>query len=321
MSECKLRPSARSAIRSFKVMDVVARADELARAGREIYHLEVGQPQSTAPQPAIRVAQEQLVADRCGYTAARGEAPLREAIAAMYAATYSNAHCRAERIHMTPGSSGAFTIAFMAAFDVGDVVAVPASSYPCYRNLLTTYGCVVASVPVDANYNVTAKELAAAQAARAAAGAAPIKGLILSSPANPTGAMLAPEELQALCARCDETGVQFISDELYHGIVYEGAPRAASALEFTRHAIVINGFSKAYSMTGWRLGWVVAPDHLDSCIDALNQNMNVSAPTVSQRAAVAALGPEAKLELQAHVRKYQANQQVVVAGPTLTPNP
>ena len=164
MSECKLRPSARSAIRSFKVMDVVARADELARAGREIYHLEVGQPQSTAPQPAIRVAQEQLVADRCGYTAARGEAPLREAIAAMYAATYPNAHCRAERIHMTPGSSGAFTIAFMAAFDVGDVVAVPASSYPCYRNLLTTYGCVVASVPVAANYNVTAKELAAAQA-------------------------------------------------------------------------------------------------------------------------------------------------------------
>ena len=115
--------------------------------------------------------------------------------------------------------------------------------------------------------------------------------------------MLAPEELQALCARCDETGVQFISDELYHGIVYEGAPRAASALEFTRHAIVINGFSKAYSMTGWRLGWVVAPDHLDSCIDALNQNMNVSAPTVSQRAAVAALGPEARLELQA--RRYR----------------
>ena len=101
------------------------------------------------------------------------------------------------------------------------------------------------------------------QEARAAAGLAPIKGLILSSPANPTGAMLAPEELQALCARCDETGVQFISDELYHGIVYEGAPRAASALEFSRHAIVINGFSKAYSMTGWRLGWLVAPDHLD----------------------------------------------------------
>ena len=224
MAECKLAPSARSAIRSFKVMDVVARADELSRAGREIYHLEVGQPQSTAPQPAIRVAQEQLATDRCGYTAARGEAPLREAIAAMYAATYPNAQCRAERIHMTPGSSGAFTIAFMAAFDVGDVVAVPASSYPCYRNLLTTYGCVVASVPVDANYNVTATELAAAQAARAAAGLVPIKGLILSSPANPTGAMLSPDELQALCARCDETAVQFISDELYHGIVCNPNP-------------------------------------------------------------------------------------------------
>ena len=360
-----LAPSKRSAIRSFKVMDVVAKADRLARAGREIYHLEVGQPQSSAPQPAIRVAQEQLTADRCGYTAARGEPPLRDAIARMYNETYPGVQCSPERIHLTPGSSGAFTIAFMAAFDVGDVVAVPSSCYPCYRNLLATYGCSVLSIAVDSNCaprslsveapphqtsassapahasrprigadNVTAKELAAAQEARTAAGVPPIKGLILSSPANPTGAMLSPEELkvrglvaqrkstrpcrrlrrhaddslptassapfaaatlatpsppppsppppsrppppspppsrpppspppsppQGLCERCDATGVQFISDELYHGIVYGGAPRAASALEFTKRAIVINGFSKAYSMTGWRLGWLIAPD-------------------------------------------------------------
>ena len=309
----ELRPSKRSAIRSFKVMDVVAKADRLARSGRDIYHLEVGQPQSSAPQPAIRIAQEQLSADRCGYTAARGEPPLRAAIAGMYAETYS-VNLSTERIHLTPGSSGAFTIAFMAAFDVGDVVAVPSSSYPCYRNLLSTYGCVVASLPVNSEYNVTAIELAAAQKARASAGEPPIRGLILSSPANPTGAMLTPDELKDLCALCDQTGVQFISDELYHGITYTGAPRAATALEFSRKAIVINGFSKSYSMTGWRLGWLVAPDHLDSCVDALNQNMNVSAPTVSQRAAVAALGAEAAEELRGHVRKYEANRQVVIEG-------
>lgn len=316
MSTPPLAPSKRSAIRSFKVMDVVAKADQLARSGRDIYHLEVGQPQSSAPQPAIKVAQQQLGVDRCGYTAARGEPPLRHAIASMYSKTYPNVTCDPQRIHLTPGSSGAFTIAFMAAFDVGDVVAVPSSSYPCYRNLLTTYGCVVASVPVNHEYNLTAKELAAAQQARAAAGQPPIRGLILSSPANPTGAMLTPDELRSLCELCDRTGCQFISDELYHGITFEGAPRSATALEFTRNAIIINGFSKAYSMTGWRLGWLVAPDHLDVCVDALNQNMNVSAPTVSQRAAVAALSEEAAVELAAHVRKYEANMHVVVDGLT-----
>ena len=309
----QLKPSKRSAIRSFKVMDVVAKADRLAREGRDIFHLEVGQPQSSAPSPAVRIAQEQLGSDRCGYTAARGEPPLREAIARMvclpppfrttqgqesksrgpgtarpslfqsaalrlmvrasrapqYSKTYE-VTCNPQRIHLTPGSSGAFTIAFMAAFDVGDVVAVPSSSYPCYRNLLTTYGCVVASLPVNNEYNLTARELTAAQADRAARGLPPIKGLILSSPANPTGAMLAPEELRELCGVCESSGVQFISDELYHGITYQGAPRAATALEFTRQAIIINGFSKAYSMTGWRLGWLIVPDHLDACVDALN---------------------------------------------------
>eukprot|EP00746_Dinoflagellata_sp_MGD_P011080 gnl/MRDRNA2_/MRDRNA2_123124_c0_seq1.p1 gnl/MRDRNA2_/MRDRNA2_123124_c0~~gnl/MRDRNA2_/MRDRNA2_123124_c0_seq1.p1 ORF type:complete len:435 (-),score=88.96 gnl/MRDRNA2_/MRDRNA2_123124_c0_seq1:93-1397(-) len=312
----KLAPSHRAAsIRSFKVMDVVAQADLLKRSGREIYHLEIGQPQSSAPLPAIRVAQEQLGADRCGYTSARGEPPLRATIASMYQNTYG-ASCNPERVHLTPGSSSAFTIAFMAAFDVGDAVAMPSICYPCYRNLLSTYGCEVVSLPVNESYNITAAELAAGQRARQQSGKPAIKGLILSSPANPTGAMLSPKELQDLCTLCDATGVQFISDELYHGIEFTGAPRAATALEFTKNAIVINGFSKTYSMTGWRLGWMIVPDHLDSCVNALNQNMNISAPTVSQRAAVAALGPEAKKELVAHVQRYEANRQVVIDGLT-----
>lgn len=164
----ELKPSRRSAIRSFKVMDVVHRADQLARAGRTIYHLEVGQPQSSAPQAAIRTAQEHVGSDRCGYTAARGEPPLRDALAAMYKSTYG-VSLSPGRIHLTPGSSGAFTVAFMAAFDVGDAVAVPSSSYPCYRNLLECYGCEVVTLPVDSRYNVTAAELAQGQAARASA--------------------------------------------------------------------------------------------------------------------------------------------------------
>lgn len=309
-----LAPSRRAAaVRSFKVMDVVQRAAELAQAGKTIYHLEVGQPQSSAPELAIRMAQEELGKDRCGYTASRGEANVRQALASMYSATYGAA-VSSQRIHLTPGSSAAFTISFMAAFDVGDPVAVPSSGYPCYTNLLSTYGCEVVALPVDKNYNVTAKELGVAQQSRERAGLAPIKGLILSSPANPTGAMLTPDELSGLCAHCESTGVQFISDEIYHGIVYEGAPRAASALEFTKKAIIINSFSKYYSMTGWRLGWLVVPDHLDKVVDALNQNMNISAPTIAQRAAVAALSPQVKPELESHVKRYAANRQIVIDG-------
>ena len=180
-------PSQRaSCIRSFKVMDVVAKADEMAREGRQIYHLEVGQPQSSAPQAAVRIAQQQLGTDRLGYTAARGEAPLREAIAGMYMESY-NTSVSPSRIHLTPGSSGAFTLAFMAAFDVGDAVGLPASCYPCYRNLLGLYGCEVVTLPVDERYNVTAKQLATAQQERATNGLTKLSGLILSSPANPTG--------------------------------------------------------------------------------------------------------------------------------------
>ena len=196
-----LAPSKRSAIRSFKVMDVVHKADTLARSGRTVYHLEVGQPQSSAPKQAIATAQQQvsvpsgvtlthlalpsypypqqLDVDRCGYTSARGEPPLRAALADHYKAAYG-VDVSTNRIHLTPGSSGAFTIAFMAAFDVGDAVAVPSVCYPCYRNLLKTYGCEVISLDVDANYNVTAKELAAAQALALALSLAPSLTLSLT---------------------------------------------------------------------------------------------------------------------------------------------
>ncbi len=308
-------PSARSNIRSFKVMDVVAAANAAEDEGRWIARLEIGQPQSAAPRAAIELAQQQLGADRCGYTAARGEVPLREEIAKMYQRDYENSTVNADRIHLTPGSSGAFMLAFMSSFDAGDAVALPSSSYPCYRNILQALDCELVALPIDSTtYNVTAADLEKAQGERAAAGLKPIKGLVLSSPANPTGAMLTPEELKDICAHCEKTGVQFISDELYHGITYSGAPRAASASEFSDEAIVINGFSKYYSMTGWRLGWLVAPKRLDEAINKLNQNLNISAPTISQRAGVAALTEAATAELKQHVARYEANRQVVIDG-------
>jgi aspartate/methionine/tyrosine aminotransferase len=310
-------PSARSNIRSFKVMDVVAAANAAEDEGRWIARLEIGQPQSAAPQAAIELAQQQLGADRCGYTAARGEVPLREEIAKMYQRDYDNSTVSADRIHLTPGSSGAFMLAFMSSFDAGDAVALPSSSYPCYRNILQALDCELVALPIDSTtYNVTSADLEKAQGERAAAGLKPIKGLVLSSPANPTGAMLSPDELNDICAHCEQTGVQFISDELYHGITYPkaGAPRAASASEFSDEAIVINGFSKYYSMTGWRLGWLVAPKRLDEAINKLNQNLNISAPTISQRAGVAALTEAATTELKQHVARYEANRQVVIDG-------
>lgn len=296
-------------------MDVVEKADRLARSGRAIYHLEVGQPQSSAPQSVLDRACTELMADNCGYTSARGIMPLRTALVEMYQSTYGVV-VSPESIFLTPGSSGAFTISFMAAFDIGDAVATPSCCYPCYRNLLKTYGCEAISLPVNAQYNVTAKELEACQRQRAEAGLPPIKGLILSSPANPTGAMLTPEELKELCDLCDVTGVQFISDEIYHGIVFQGAPRAACALEFSQRPIIINSFSKYYSMTGWRLGWMVVPEHLNKCTEALNQNMNVCAPSISQRAAVASLSGEAKPELLSHVARYEANRRIIMEGLT-----
>uniref|UniRef100_A0A7S0LG36 Aminotransferase class I/classII large domain-containing protein n=1 Tax=Coccolithus braarudii TaxID=221442 RepID=A0A7S0LG36_9EUKA len=297
---------------SFKVMDVVAQAAALERDGKSIYHLEVGQPQSTAPAHALAAVNAAIASgDRLGYTPANGERPLREAIAQMYLDTYGVA-VPAERVHVTIGSSSGFTLSFLAAFDVGDAVAIPMCSYPCYRNILQTLGVQVVPLETDDCYKLTAALLKSSVNARRKSGLPPLKGLILSSPANPTGVMLTPDEVRGLCATCDENGILFCSDEIYHGISYKDAPRAATALEFSQQALVINSFSKYYSMTGWRIGWLVAPVELSDAINRLNQNLFISAPTASQRAALAALQPAAKPELEGHVARYEQNRQVVL---------
>ncbi|KAL3766940.1 hypothetical protein ACHAW5_011159 [Stephanodiscus triporus] len=317
-------PSARAcSVQSFKVMDVLRRANELESSmGMEVCHCEVGQPGSGAPRAVVRAAIEALTTTgdatgdggRLGYTDAFGLTSLRRKISDHYASKYKDGGpardggrtIDVDRIVVTTGSSGGFLLAFTACFDSGDVVAVASSGYPCYRNVLGALGCVVASVPVDGDFKLTASGLREEVRRRRAGGEARIRGLVMSSPSNPTGAMLSPDELREMCELCDEEDIRFLSDEIYHGISY--GKEEATALTYSSTAIVINSFSKYYSMSGWRLGWLVLPSDLVDAVNVLQQNMFINAPTISQAAALRCWDDETIEELEGHVAKYRASR-------------
>ena len=236
-----------SSVESFKVMDVLRRANELQAAGHKVLHCEVGQPETGAPstvaQAAIDALQEPKV---MGYTDAFGLLPLREKIAQHYKEYYSLPEAPStSRIVVTTGSSGAFLLAFTACFDASDVVAIASSGYPCYRNILLALGCELANIPINTEFKLTATELADEIGRRKKQGLKSIRGLILSSPSNPTGAMLDPEELRELCELCDREDIHFLSDEIYHGISY--GKQEATAIQYSSKALIINSFSKHYS--------------------------------------------------------------------------
>mmetsp|Transcript_41156 Transcript_41156/g.109857 ORF Transcript_41156/g.109857 Transcript_41156/m.109857 type:complete len:444 (-) Transcript_41156:63-1394(-) len=311
------RVSRRSNIRSFVVMDVLANAQRLEAEGKSIMHMEVGQPGSGAPV-AVRESAKTNLGDApevpaLGYTNAVGIPKLQRCIADYYDRKYGVKDLDPERIFVTTGSSAGFLLTFVACFDVGDVVAVASSGYPCYRNILESLGCEVLHIPVNSDYKVTAAELAKAVEEQARANPSkPIKGLIISSPGNPTGAMLSDGELSDLASTCREHGIQYLSDEIYHGITY--GPKETTALECDPdNTIVINSFSKYFSMTGWRLGWLVVPHGLVDRVNRLQQNMFISAPTLSQIAGVAAFSDEADEELQSHLHRYKKNRDTVLA--------
>ena len=244
------RTSARaSSVQSFKVMDVLERANALQAAGHAVLHCEVGQPATGAPTVVAQAARDALSQSHVmGYTDSFGLLELRTKIAEHYSRKYQLTDeelIPTRRIVVTTGSSGAFLLAFTACFDVGDVVAVASSGYPCYRNILQALGCELCTISVNSKFKLTAIELDAEIVRRTQQGLRPIKGLILSSPSNPTGAMLLPDELQALCELTDQHDIQFLSDEIYHGISY-GTPEA-TALQYSKNVMVINSFSKYYS--------------------------------------------------------------------------
>ena len=247
-----------SSVASFKVMDVLEKANRLGLEGHEVMHCEVGQPETGAPQLVAQAAVAALTSSGSesvmGYTDSFGLLPLRQRIAGHYQSKYKNLKETPDtsRIVVTTGSSGGFLLAFTACFDAGDVVAIASSGYPCYRNILLALGCELAHIKVNHEFKLTVVELKAEVLRRKAAadagdanGAKQIKGLILSSPSNPTGAMLTSDELKELCIYCEQEGIQFISDEIYHGISY--GKQEATALEFSSNALIINSFSKYFS--------------------------------------------------------------------------
>ena len=296
----RFQPSSRSQVAPFIAMEVLAAAAERERAGHRVIHMEVGQPGAPAPS-AVVAAAKRAVEGRLGYTEALGIRPLREAIAAHYARAYG-IEVAPDRVAVTAGSSGAFTLAFLAAFDVGARIAMPTPGYPAYRNLLAALGLAAVEIECgrDTRWALTPEMIRAAHAEK------PLAGVLVASPANPTGTMYTPAALAALVRTCDELGIWFISDEIYHGLVYDGVQ--STALASSDRAIVINSFSKYYCMTGWRIGWMIMPEVLVKPIDRLAQNLTLSNNEISQRAAVEAFSPEATVELDRVKAGYASNR-------------
>jgi aspartate/methionine/tyrosine aminotransferase len=287
----------------FIVMDVVRAANEMEARGERVIHCEVGQPSTPAPKIALAAARAALDRDRIGYVEALGIPPLRARIARHYADWYG-VTLDPERVIVTTGSSAGFLMAFLAAFDAGAKVAMAAPGYPPYRNILAALGLL----PVDIVTTETERHQPTVPALTAVG--PDLAGLIVASPSNPTGTMVSRDEMAALASACRQRGMRLISDEIYHGLTFEA--RGTSALEVTDDAIVINSFSKYFSMTGWRIGWMVVPPDLVRPIERLTQNLLISTPTLSQFAALAAFdGTE---ELEAHVRRYRVNRDLLLAG-------
>ena len=291
----------RGAISPFIVMDVMRAANERAAAGDDVIHLEVGQPSGQAPAGVLAAAQAGLIADPLGYTEAFGLPKLRARIADHYRHSHGIGVDPA-RIVITTGSSAGFLLAFLAAFAPGDRVAVAAPGYPAYRNILTALGveCVLVPVGPRSRWQLTFEVLAEVEGR--------LDGVVVASPSNPTGSMLSAAELADLAAWCEGRGVRLISDEIYHGIVYDQA--AGSAITAGGHAVIINSFSKYYAMTGWRLGWMVLPDDLVRGVECLQQNLFISAPTLSQLAACAVF--DCREELDARVAVYARNREILL---------
>ena len=302
VTEIRHRAAARAAVAPFYVMRVIDAVVARRRAGKFVIDLSAGQPSTPAPAAVRAAAHAALDADRIGYTNALGIPALREAIAGHYRAR-AGLDVDPANVAVTTGSSGGFLYAFLAAFDVGDTVVMARPGYPAYRNMLTALGCRVLELPCgpETRFQPTVAQLDALPE--------PPAGLVLASPANPTGTMVAPNELAALSAWCDAHGTRLISDEIYHGITY-GIP-GTCAWTAGRRAIVVNSFSKYFSMTGWRIGWLLVPDDLMDAVDRLAGNFTICPPTLSQHAAVAAF--DAYGDLDANVARYAANRARLLA--------
>lgn len=294
-----MRQSRRGQVDPFIVMDVMEAARRAEAQGRHIIHMEVGQPSTPAPAAALNALGREL-AEPLGYTVALGLPALREGIAGLYRRWYG-VDLDPARVVVTPGSSGAFLLAFATLFDAGDKVAVGEPGYPSYRQILRAMSVepVGMQTRFENRYQPVPEDIPEG-----------VQGVMIASPGNPSGTMLDRQALAALVGRTQEIGAALISDEIYHGLDY--GHRAVSALELTDDAVVINSFSKYFSMTGWRVGWLVVPPDMVRTMDRLAANMFICAPHASQVAALAALTPEAEAEAQANLAVYAGNRRMML---------
>ena len=297
----------RAGIPPFYVMDVWRAAAERQRTHGDLVNLSAGQPSAGAPAPVLAAAEKALRSGPLGYTVALGIPELRQAIADSYTAKFG-LDLAVDDVVLTTGSSGGFLLAFLACFDAGDRVAIASPGYPCYRNILSALGCEVVEIECgpETRFQPTVGMLEGLDP--------PVQGVIVASPANPTGTVIPPEELAAIAGWCDANEVRLISDEVYHGLVYPGAPPTSCAWETSRNAVVVNSFSKYYAMTGWRLGWLLVPEELRRPVDRLTGNFTICPPVLPQHAAVAAFTPEAVAEADGHLHHYAANRDTLIAG-------
>ena len=296
-----LKIARRASIPPFIAMDMLRAANERAARGEDILHLEVGQPATGAPGPVLDAARAALETDTLGYTESLGLPALRRRLAGHYRDCYG-VDVDPARVAVTTGSSGAFVVAFLCVFEAGDRVALASPGYPAYRNILKALNVEPVNVAVgpDTNFQPTPEVLDRVGGR--------LDGLIIASPSNPTGTMIHRDQLEALVHYCAAGGIRLISDEIYHGITY-GA-RAETALAFTDEAIVVNSFSKYYSMTGWRLGWCVVPEDLLRPVECLAQNLYISPPALSQHAAITVF--DCRAELDANVARYARNRALLL---------
>lgn len=296
-------PAVRSAVPAFLVMDVMEAAAAREASGAGVIHMEVGQPGTPAPAAARAAVAEALDRDKLGYTTALGLPALREKISQHYLRWYG-IRVDPAQVVVTTGSSAGFVLTFLALFDVGARVALPSPGYPCYRHILSALGQRPVMLRTDAS---TRWMPTAAQLDRAASEDG-VQGLLIASPANPTGTMLEAARLAELAQACRRNRQWLISDEIYHGLTYD--MEATTALAFAPEAIVINSFSKYFSMTGWRVGWLVVPKDLVRPIERLAQNLYIAPPAVAQVAAIGAFGGIA--ELEANKRVYRENRDLLL---------
>lgn len=297
-----------AAVQPFRVMDILARAKALEAAGQDIVHMEVGEPDFPTPAPIIAAGQQALAAGYTHYTPATGLPELRAAIAQFYQQQH-NVAVQPEQVVVTPGASGALQLALYATISAGDAVLLPDPGYPCNRNLVELLGGVPVSLPVDAanNYQPTAAQIAASWTDNT-------RAVMLATPANPTGSVLDAAELQAVIDVVAARGGWVIVDEIYHGLLDDHVVCQTALAKPAHNVIVINSFSKYFGMTGWRLGWLVAPAGSTAVFDKLAQNLFLAAPTIAQYAALAAFTPAAREIIEQRRQVFLQRRDALLNG-------